>query len=150
MSTSPFSCVIDASILIKVISMEDYTEEIIDFLEEITPGIELHAPELTRLECANVLRTRVMRFNYPVAQARQDLGELMQIAVTYYPIEPLVAAAFEIGCQYGVSAYDGVYVALAASLHLPFFTVDRPAVNNLQSSPVQVVTPLQLFGASKN
>jgi predicted nucleic acid-binding protein len=149
MSTPPFSCVIDANILIKAVSVEDYTVEVLDFLQAITPGIELHAPELTRLECANVLRTRVMRFNYPVEQARQDLRELMQIAVTYYPIEPLVTTAFEIGCQYGVSAYDGLYVALADSLHLPLLTADRPAVNNLRSSPYQIVTPQQLFGAPR-
>jgi len=149
MSIQPFSCVIDANILIKTISVEDYTAEILALLQAITPGVELHAPELTRLECANVLRTRVMRFKYPVEQARQDLRELMQISVTYYPIEPLITTAFEIGCQYGVSAYDGVYVALADSLRLPLLTADRPAVNNLRSSPFRIITPRQLFGISE-
>jgi len=149
MSITPFSCVIDANILIKTVSVEDYTAEVLDFLQAITPVIELHAPELTRLECANVLRTRVMRFKYPVEQARQDLRELMQIAVTYYPLEPLITTAFEIGSQYGVSAYDGAYVALADSLHLPLFTADRPAVNNLSAGPFRIVTPQQLFGSPR-
>jgi len=149
MSVTPFSCVIDANILMKAVSAEDYSAEILAFLQAITPGIELHAPILTRLECANVLRTRVMRFKYPVAQARQDLHELMQIAVTYYPIDSLIPTAFEIGCQYGVSAYDGVYVALADSLQLPLLTADRPAVNNLSNGPFHIITPQQLFGAPK-
>lgn len=60
-----------------------------------------------------------------------------------------MTAAFEIGCRYGVSAYDGVYIALADSLHLPLFTADRPAVNNLSASPYRVITPQQLFGAAR-
>lgn len=149
MSTPSFSCVIDANILLKTVSAEDYAVEVLDFLQTLAPGIELHAPALARLECANVLRTRVMRFNYPVAEARNDLRELMQFAVTYYPIEPLTNAAFEIGCQYGVSAYNGLYVALAESLRLPFFTADRPVAQHLCHGPVQIVTPQHLFGSPK-
>ncbi|HEY3415810.1 MAG TPA: type II toxin-antitoxin system VapC family toxin [Armatimonadota bacterium] len=150
MSTiTPFSCVIDANILLKAVSVEDYAVEILDFLQAITPGIELHAPVLARLECANALRTRVMRFKYPVEQAREDLRELMRLDVTYYPLDPLITTAFEIGCQYGVSAYDGVYVALAESLQLPLLTADHPAVNNLRSGPYQIITPQQLFGTPK-
>ena len=120
----------------------------LDFLQAITPGIELHAPVLARLECANVLRTRVMRFAYPVAQARDDLTALQRMPVTYYPLEPLLSVAFEIGCQYGVSVYDGVYAALADSLHLPLLTADRPAARRLSAGPCQVLTPEQVFGVS--
>jgi predicted nucleic acid-binding protein len=149
MSTVGFSCVIDANILLKAVSIEDYAEEILDFLQSITTGVELYAPILTQLECANVLRTRVMRFKYPIALARQDFQDMMQVAVTYYPFDALIPTAFEIGCQYSVSAYDGIYVALADSLHVPWLTADRPAVNNLRSSPYHLITPQQLFGAPR-
>jgi len=86
---------------------------------------------------------------YPVDKATQDLDELMQIAVTYYQFDSLISTAFDIGCQYGVSVYDGIYVALADSLHLPLLTADRPAVHNLRSSPYQLITPLQLFGSPR-
>jgi len=145
MRSWPFSCVIDANILLKTVLVEDYSAKILTFLKAISSGIELHAPELTQVECANALRTQVMRFKYPVDQAREDLYALMQIVITYYPIAPLITKAFEIGCQYGVSAYDGIYVALSDSLHLPLLTADRPAVNNLRSSPYQIITPQQLF-----
>jgi predicted nucleic acid-binding protein len=149
MNISPFSCVIDANILLKSVFVEDYAEEILDFLQMYPLEIELHSPVFTKLECANVLRTRVMRFKYPVEQARQDLNNLMQIVVKYHPIDPLITMAFEIGCKYGLSAYDGIYVALADSLDLPFFTADGPAVNNLRSSPFRIITPQQLFGEKK-
>lgn len=84
MSTTPFSCVIDANILLKTVLVEDYSEEILDFLKALTAGIAFYAPVLTQLECANVLRTRVMRFKYPVEKAREDFQELMQLGVTYY------------------------------------------------------------------
>ncbi len=125
MTSTPFSCVIDANILLKVVLPEDYSQEILNFLKATGPGIELHAPELTRLEFANVLRTRVMRFKYPIEKARENLWKMMQIILTYHPIEPFITTAFEIGCQYGLSAYDGVYVALADSLHIPLLTADR-------------------------
>jgi len=48
MSVMPFSCVIDANILIKVVSVEDYADEILDFLHGLTAGIEFHAPMLTK------------------------------------------------------------------------------------------------------
>ncbi len=63
MSAVPFSCVIDANILLKTVSVEDYSEEILTFFQELTPGMELHAPILTQLEYANVLRTRILVSN---------------------------------------------------------------------------------------
>jgi predicted nucleic acid-binding protein len=147
--TASFSCVIDANLLLKTVSDEDYTVEMLDFFGGITPGLEVYAPVLARLECANVLRTRVLRFNYPVDDAARDLHELLQLTVTYLPIDTLITRAFEFGCRYRVSAYDGVYLALADSLRLPFFTADRPAATNLQASPYQIVTPGQFFGAPR-
>jgi len=149
MSTIPFSCVIDANIFMKTVSIEDYTAEVLDFFQGLTPEIELHAPILAQLECANALRTRILRFKYPAEQARQDLEDLQKLAVTYYPIDSLITPAFEIGSQYGLSVYDGIYVALANNLHLPLLTDDHPAVNNLRNSPYQIITPQQIFGISR-
>ncbi len=98
MTIVPFSCAIDANILLKAVSIEDFADEILDFLHARTSEIELHAPMLTKLECANVLRTRVMRLKYPVEKTRQDLDELKQIAITYYQFDSLIFTAFEIGC----------------------------------------------------
>jgi predicted nucleic acid-binding protein len=142
-----FSCVIDANILLRLVSNEEYSVEVIDFLNGLTSGTEFHAPELLKLECANALRTRILRFKYPIDRARQDMQSLMCVAINYYPIDPLINMAFEYACQYGVSAYDAVYAALAEKLHLPLFTADRPAAMNLATGPIHVVTPQQVFGA---
>jgi predicted nucleic acid-binding protein len=53
----------------------------------------------------------------------------------------LMEEAVEIGLDYGISAYDGCYVALSRLVNAPLLTLDERLVNSLSSSSFDV----QLF-----
>ena len=53
----------------------------------------------------------------------------------------LISEAVQIGLDYGITAYDGCYVALSEKVTAPLLTLDERLVNSLTNSKFDV----QLF-----
>ena len=97
------------------------------------------APPLFDVECASGLVKAVRRRRLDAARALDDLLDLLDL-----PVERLEspAAEFEalvLAVEYGISAYDAVYVALAAEERLPLVTADARLVRALAGSPHAVL-----------
>jgi predicted nucleic acid-binding protein len=81
---------------------------------------QLHAPHLLDAEVANGLRRRVAGGDLPEASGRTALQVLARLAITRYPVFPLLDRIWE--TRRNLSAYDAACVALAETLGCALLT----------------------------
>ena len=74
----------------------------------------VHAPHLIDVEISHVLRRYVLTGTFGARRAAQALNQWRQIDVERYPHEPFLDRIWSL--RNNVTAYDAVYVALAATL----------------------------------
>ena len=122
----PKACVIDASLGIKLFVLEVGSEKVDRLFNLLTvdPPYNFFVPDLFYIECANILWKYVKRFGYPAASARQDINDLLALALHSIPTTELAAEALELALEFDLTAYDACYVALARLLELPLLTAD--------------------------
>lgn len=136
-------CVVDASVMIKLFLQEELSEAVQQIVDDLmlntASSVALIVPDLFFVECANILRSKV-RFNgYPPQTAIQAMRYLRELALSTTPTADLVEDALAIAFVYDISAYDAVYVALAAQRGLPLLTADTRLVQQLQGSPHELI-----------
>ena len=114
------SAVVHASVLVAALvdSGADGT-----WAEEIVARGALYAPELARVEAANILRRLETAGAITRANADAAFADLMEFALELYPFEPFAGRVWAL--RRAVTGYDGCYVALAEALQLPLATLDR-------------------------
>lgn len=133
------SCVIDASVVIKIFLQEDLSEEVQQIIDDIYLDIRepmsLIVPDLFFVECANILRAKV-RFNgYPPQTALQAMRYLRGLTIPAISTADLIEDALSIAFIHDITAYDAVYVALAAQHQIPLLTANTRLVQQLQGGP---------------
>ena len=128
MSTIPSSCVVDASVGIKLFVDEPLSEKAHWLFENLSndPPAELHVPDLFFIECTNILWKYTHRFNRPVQDSLADLADLGTLALRVTSTADLMEDALSLAVQTGLTAYDACYAALARRLDLPLVTADEP------------------------
>jgi predicted nucleic acid-binding protein len=83
---------------------------------------EVHAPHLIDVEVTSALRRLEARGLLDATRAEEAVEDLAAAPLLRYPHTALLDWAWQHrGC---VSAYDGVYLALAAALDVPLSTAD--------------------------
>lgn len=131
-------CVVDASVGIKLFLMEDGTEAAHRLFAQLAndPPVHLYVPDLFFVECGNILWKYTRRFNYPVADARQDALNLTSLAIHSISTSNLLNTALELAITYGITVYDASYAALAQQLEIPLITADNPLIRKLHDSGI--------------
>ena len=115
------SAVVDASVAAKWVVEEEHSARAATMLSYDA----LHAPAHWRAEAANVLWAKVFRGDLTGPDAEERLGVLMRADIIETDIVKLMPDAFAIALTSMVTVYDALYVALAASRHIPFVTADE-------------------------
>ena len=113
------SVVIDSSIV--VAALVD-TGDNGAWAEKILEQDDLYAPELLRVETANVLRRLERGKEITEQEANAAFEDLMDLEVEFHAFEPFSERVWEL--RHNVTSYDGWYVALAEALNLPLATLD--------------------------
>jgi predicted nucleic acid-binding protein len=90
--------------------------------EKILEQGGLYAPELLRVETANVLRRLERGKEITEQEANAAFEELMELDVELHAFEPFSERVWEL--RHNVTSYDGWYVALSEALNLPLATLD--------------------------
>jgi predicted nucleic acid-binding protein len=111
--------VVDASVLVLALAGGKRARRALD---AVSAGGELHAPHLVDVEVTNALRSLVLRGEISEDLALQARLDLEDMPVTRYPHGGLLERAWHL--RHRISAYDGVYVALAELLDAPLLTAD--------------------------
>lgn len=90
---------------------------------EAINGADLLAPSLAIFEAANVVRRQELAGRIGSDQSAQAHGDLLDLAIEYWPYELLAARAWELRAN--LSIYDASYVALAELSDATLVTLDR-------------------------
>ena len=141
----PAKCVIDANLLIKTIIPEDYSTDILNYVSRFGRDVEVFAPTFIFLECANAIRNAILRKGYLAANAVQDLQQLQRLTINLTSTDVLIMPAMVIAAEYGISAYDAVYAALAIRIGLPILTGDTRLLNSLATSDIPCIPLSSIF-----
>ena len=142
MSGLPASCVVDASVAIKLFLPEDYSSDVQEFFAQhfAQPHGCLFVPDLFFVECANILWKKIRREKYDACKAAADLATLRGFSLPTTLTADLMERALEIACAHGITAYDACYVALAEARGVPLLTADDRLAARLTGSSHEVIT----------
>ena len=135
---SPFDCVVDASVGIKLFLIEEHSAAADQLFEGLAanPPARFYVPDLFFVECANILWKYVRYHGYAAESARQDIAALQTLRLRGVPTQNLLAPALELAISHDLTAYDACYAALARELNLPFISADSRLLQKLGKSGV--------------
>lgn len=116
--------ILDASIVVKWFSEEEYTEKALAIRERIRMGEErVIVPDLLLYELANALKYNPSFDANDVSDALTSILDMDLEIVT--PIPEIINLAVALAFDYNITVYDAFYIALAKDLELTFITADR-------------------------
>lgn len=113
--------VIDASVAVKWLLVEDRHELARDVLED---GFELIAPDLLLVEVANALRNKFRAGLVAKAQADSAIEALPGYFDSFFRPSDVLANAFDIACGINHPVADCIYLACAIETGAPLLTDD--------------------------
>jgi len=116
--------VLDASVVIKWFSEEEYTDVALKLRDDFSKGdIELVVPDLMLYEVSNALRYNPDFDETDVADA---VGTLFDIGISIIvPNREVINSALNLAYEHKITVYDAYYVALAKEINFKLITADR-------------------------
>jgi predicted nucleic acid-binding protein len=125
----PGEVVVDASVAAKLYFVEPGTPEAI---VELGGEVSLLAPDLLFIEMASIAAKVLRRGETSADQAAAAVASVAALLDEAVPVADLAQRAFEMASQYGFSAYDASYLALAEQRGLRVLTADARLVRRAQ------------------
>jgi len=127
------SCVLDAS----VVATAFFQEEHADAARALLVSRDmLYAPDLIRVEFANVIWKRHGRGEIDEEEANQLLSDLLSLPLRITASDVLIDSALKLALGTGRTVYDCLYLALAIKTKAMMFSSDRRLVNALAHGPL--------------
>jgi predicted nucleic acid-binding protein len=118
--------VIDASVAIKWVSVEEGTLEAVALRRHAVA-----APEMLIAECANILWKKVRRSELTAEEAGFAARLLTEAEIELMPMRRHFERAVAIAIELDHPAYDCLYLALAEAERVPFVTADDRLLRKL-------------------
>jgi len=125
--------VIDASVLIAVITNEDEKEKLI----ELTTGAELVAPLSVHWEIGNAFSSLLKRKRLTIKEVLAALDIYLQIPVRFVEVE--LTESLELASEMGLYAYDAYLLRCAAKYRLPLITLDDRLAEAARKKKIQIL-----------
>ena len=119
--------VVDACVVLKwQLNDEEHIAQAVALRDDllINDEVELHAPTLLTYELINGVRSAARRARLAPALAREALGNLLDCSIALH--QPAPEPILDLALRFGITAYDGAYVAVAQQLGAELWTADRP------------------------
>ncbi|MEI2581783.1 type II toxin-antitoxin system VapC family toxin [Scytonema sp. PRP1] len=137
--TTPFRCVVDASVGIKQFVPDPLTPKVNQLFAHLAnPQNQFFVPDLFYIECANILWKYVRAGLYAAGDVPADLASLKTFPLRVVSTVDLMADAVSIALAYNISAYDASYVALSQQVGATLLTLDQRLVRALGATSYDV------------
>jgi predicted nucleic acid-binding protein len=125
--------VIDASVLIAVITNEDEKEKLI----QLTAGAELIAPLSVHWEIGNAFSSLLKRKRLTIKEVLAAVDIYLQIPVRFVEVE--LTESLELANEMSLYAYDAYLLRCAAKYRLPLITLDARLAEAARKKKIQVL-----------
>jgi predicted nucleic acid-binding protein len=125
--------VVDASVLIAVITNEDEKEKLV----AMTVEADLIAPLSVHWEIGNAFSSLLKRKRVTIDEALQAIEVYLQIPVRFVEVE--LADSLEVANEFGLYAYDAYLLRCAEKYRLPLLTLDSRLVQVAKDKKIQVL-----------
>lgn len=125
--------VIDASVLIAVITNEDEKEKLVT----LTAESELIAPLSVHWEIGNAFSSLLKRKRITLEEALQAIEIYLQIPVRFVEVE--LTESLELASDLGLYAYDAYLLQCALRYRLPLLTLDNRLAQAAKEKRIQVL-----------
>ena len=133
--------VIDTSALVKLVIPEDHSDTVSDIAELFRSSrIQLVAPDIVLLECANVLWKHARRDNAPISTLMAGMETLRKLEIRLVPQDELIDDALRFALDVGIAVYDAVFCVTARRNQSELITADLRLVNSLAGSDIRSIT----------
>lgn len=126
------SIVVDASVTVKWVVPEDYSESSLKLRNDFFDGrLEIHAPSILLLEVASALRKYCLKGLVDRGLAASALELIAGCGIKLHEVDPSSSLEiFKASLDFGVTVYDAAYVTLASSLRTLVYTADDKLAGN--------------------
>jgi len=125
--------IIDASVLIAVITNEDEKEKLV----ALTSEAELIAPLSVHWEIGNAFSSLLKRKRLTLKEVLHAIDIYLQIPVRFVEVE--LTESLELAKELGLYAYDAYLLRCAAKYRLPLLTLDRRLAKATKKKKKQAV-----------
>lgn len=125
--------VVDASVLIAVITNEDEKQKLVAMTEEA----ELIAPLSVHWEIGNAFSSLLKRKRITIDEALQAIEIYLQIPVRFMEVE--LTESLVLADELGLYAYDAYLLLCAAKYRLPLLTLDARLIQAAKEKKIQVL-----------
>ena len=125
--------IIDASVLIAVITNEDEKEKLI----QLTTGVELVAPLSVHWEIGNAFSSLLKRKRLTIKEILAAVDIYLQIPVRFVEVE--LTESLELANEMGLYASDAYLLRCAAKYRLPLITLDGRLAEAARKKKIQVL-----------
>jgi predicted nucleic acid-binding protein len=125
--------VIDASVLVAVITNEDEKEKLV----AITSEAELIAPLSVHWEIGNAFSSLLKRKRLTLEEALEAIDIYLQIPVRFVEVE--LTESLELADEMNIYAYDAYLLRCAAKYRLPLLTLDGRLAEAAKGKRIQVL-----------
>ena len=115
--------VLDASVVVKWFSEEEYTDKALQIRERFLKGEEsIIIPDLLLYELANALR---YNRDFNSTDVKDAIASIFDMHIDIIvPISKLMSSAITLAFDHNITIYDAFYVALAKESDLSLITAD--------------------------
>ena len=107
--------------MVELLLRREAYEPLADLL--LVQGETLHAPHLLDAEVTQVLRRLEGAGTVSASRATEAVQDLLALRIVRHRSSPLLLRVWQL--RQNLSAYDGLYVALAEALEAPLVTTDH-------------------------
>jgi len=125
--------VVDASVIIAVISNEPKKDELI----QLTSGADVIAPISIHSEIGNAFSAMLKRNRITLIQALLALKRYQNIHIRYVEID--LVASLKIADKLSIYAYDAYLIYVAERYHAPLLTLDKSLYRQAQAYGVKIM-----------
>ncbi len=125
------AAVVDASVAIKWVITEPFSEQALALLAE--PA--MCAPAHWQGEAANALWAQVVHGAWEAEDAIERAATLSDAPIEPVPLARLLDPALKLAIALRITVYDSLYVALAVARGIPLVSDDQKLLRRMRSDP---------------